>query len=164
MNRLVIALVAAILFVSGCKTLTAPIGAYTSFKTAPVAYQLLTDYIQDDEAIQAEIDLHLNALADLYHELESVDSAQTLAEFVITHPDHIQLATYHWIRIKETLSAYSERTGRVIPLSLVAWSEDVEVAANELFEAIEANQTAVQVAQYVRVILKILAARNGVIL
>ena len=164
MNRLVIALVAAIVLVAGCKTINAPIAAYTSFETAPVAYQILKDYIKDDDAIQAEVDLHLNALADLYAELEEIDSAQTLGEFIVEHPNHITLATYHWKRIKEALNAYQERTGLLPPLQLLAWAEDVELAVDELVEAIEKNKNAVKAAAYARVVLKILAARNGVII
>lgn len=155
------ALIVGIVLLTGCASIDPSIKAYTAYHTAPHALTLLNGYVTD-KAYQDDLAEHLEALQELHKSIKNADG--DIVDFIRENPGHITQARLHWIKVVEIVGDYSQEANRPVPDELFAYRADVESAWNALIDSLNNVNIKYNVRQYGALLLKILAANQGVII
>ena len=162
MNKLILAL-AAILSLPACTT-TSIVGGLAAQQTAPVAREILAQYIGDDEIAISNLIGPVNSLQHLLDKSQDIDSAQAFFEFFQANQAEILIASRSWQQIVNAVGEYAQRTKRPVPQQLITYRADVEAAWRELGQAISSQSKILKAEKYVALLAKLVAANAGIIL
>lgn len=161
MKQFSLVLIAALL--TSCAGFEPTVRAYTTVQTAPHALELLNGYVTAPK-YQKRLAGDVAALQELYEAVKDAEQGQSIVNFIIENPQSIPQASQHWADLVDTVEDYQGTVKKQIPAELIAYRADVEASWIELLDAMERLDRAYKVKHYGAILLKILAARNGVIL
>lgn len=159
--RILIACVLAGLL-TACQTTPTEIRTLSAYKSAPSAGSLLNDFIGDDEQTLDAIEAPMVSFQLLYSQVKGLD--QPLYEFIRDNPYHTFQIIQNWQQLKKAVGDHALRHNTIIPPELQAYANEVEYTYNALIDQASKQNKVATVAKYAEVILKIIAAKNGVVI
>ena len=160
---IIASIAASALLLSSCANPRALANAYSAVQTADAAQHALIQFIGDDEIARPIVDANLEVINSVLAEAREADSAEELFKFALRESWTINQAIKSYQDIVNAVIVYRKRTGKGLPMELDVYDNDIRKTSAELVTAIQRRDSAVKVGEFVALLVKILAARQGVI-
>lgn len=160
-------LIFCVILGTACSTaeIRSSLDAYSAVKTAPIANQLVWDYVKDDPVTVSEIELPMAALKSLYDLIQRSESeGDTLEQFAEKNLFHGAQVSLNWRLVVAAINGHAVRNEHPIPPALISFRKSVESAYAALGQRVNSGfGGAPELKEYGRILLKIIAAKNGII-
>ena len=159
----ILSLTLLICLLQGCASAQKIGKGVASVHTADAAQHLLLEHLQD-EKYRSVVEGHLKSVELILSDLQSVDNAESMIEFVKEHGFEVNRAQMSYQAIVESVRSYNAEFKTESPARLKRYHSDVVAAQVEINKALRLGDSKVKVAQFSAFLVKILAAKHGILL